>query len=73
MCVPGFHHIAIYDDGSDDNSDLIEGLYQQHGREYVSYERQAEYEGDLPDGDAWALRARMRRVVAAGACLQKYK
>ncbi|RZA21105.1 MAG: hypothetical protein EOP02_17490, partial [Proteobacteria bacterium] len=38
----GFTHLAIYDDGSHDSSHLIERLYRQHGREYVSYDRRHE-------------------------------
>ncbi|KAK9851557.1 hypothetical protein WJX84_005377 [Apatococcus fuscideae] len=69
----GFTHLAIYDDGSHDNSHLIERLYRQHGREYVSYDRQPEYVGDLIDPNDFEAHSRMRRVQAAGACLHKYK
>ncbi len=69
----GFSHIAIYDDGSEDNAHLIESLYRQHGRDYISYDRQHEYEGDLVPADDFKAHARMRRVEAAGSCLLKYK
>ena len=65
----GFSHIAIWDDGSEDNAHLIERLYTQHGRTYVSYDRQPEYTGS----DDFETQGRMRRVEAAKSCLLKYK
>lgn len=69
----GFTHLAIYDDGSHDNAHLIEQLYRQHRREYVSYDKQPELEGDLIDSSDFEAHSRMRRVLAAGACFLKYK
>lgn len=59
----GFSHIVIYDDGSQDNANLIPMLYKQHGRDYVSYETIAE----------WDENPRTRRINAGGECLKKYK
>ncbi|KAK9848572.1 hypothetical protein WJX84_010906 [Apatococcus fuscideae] len=60
--VVGFSHLVIYDDGSQDNAALIERLYKQHGRDYVSYE-----------ANVWHDDARLRRINAGGECLKKYK
>ncbi len=58
----GFSRLVIYDDGSDDNVALVERMYREHGRDYVSYEANTQQNDP-----------RMRRVNAAGECLQKYR
>ncbi|KAK9852595.1 hypothetical protein WJX84_004435 [Apatococcus fuscideae] len=60
--LQGFSHLVIYDDFSSDNISLLETLYREHGRDYVSVERGA------GEGDSNAL----RRGLDAQHCTDKY-
>ncbi len=57
----GFHRIIIYDDYSSDNATMLNNLYQQHHRSYLTIEP-----------GIWDDDQRMRRIKSAADCFNKY-
>ncbi|KAK9862114.1 hypothetical protein WJX84_000220 [Apatococcus fuscideae] len=58
----GFDHIVIYDDFSADNASMLNSLYQQHDRHYLTVEP------GIQDDDP-----RIRRIKSAADCFTKYR
>ncbi|KAK9835115.1 hypothetical protein WJX84_009445, partial [Apatococcus fuscideae] len=60
--VMGFDHIVVYDDFSADNATLLNELYIQHDRHYLTVEQ-----------GIWDEDPRIRRIKSAWDCYAKYK
>ncbi len=60
--MQGFDHIVVYDDFSADNATLLNELYIQHDRHYLTVEQ-----------GIWDEDPRIRRIKSAWDCYAKYK